>query len=531
MIRNRQGGRWRPPQRASAAALRASRFLRCAYCRPLRTLAIILMLILALSTIRLIFQLPSLKTGETAGWWPEIDGVEDGQGFSGCLPQYFPFCSPTNQTSAAREPMPVLLFAGVSHLTHGSFFAASLVQVALDLAIAVCVYGLACEVASRSTALLAVLLWALYLPAIGTEIGQVTGNLLAALCTTAGAYFFVRARRTGRAWEWLAAGGCFGLATLSRSALASIALILSLGLLIAALPMVTGFFRSVRGVLAIMIAFGVRALNLPLVRAPGTSLRRSLRPAVLFVLAFSVTISPWMVRNAVVFGRPVLGSTLTGYNLYRENSQLPTGHYLHFVAGTEADQAVASLFTRRTDLTGKETEAQMDAVYREEALRIIEAYPARYALLSLARLPMLWFNWTVPQGYGMSYGLHGYLYACQQALLLLAALWGTKYLRRQAWPLVGTVAAVTLVNMLVIGRLYLLFPVMPLVIILAAAGCAAIGRHRFHHVSVASLLYHSPNAHMLTTPDCRKPSQTWGARCATFRKPRCRAAIHQTEPS
>lgn len=367
--------------------------------------------------------------------------------------------------TAAREPAPVLLFAGVARLTHDSFRAAGLVQIALNLAIVFGVFMLTRELAGTRVALMAALLWALYFPTTRSEIGEVTGNLLAATCVTWGFFLFLRAQRKDRGWSWLGAGACLGVAVLSRSGVAIVALVLVLGLLIVALP-------------SLMRTFGPRVMTLPIVHVSISNLRQLLRSLALFVLAFGLTLCPWLVRNYVAFGRPVLGTTLTGYNLYRENSQLPIGSYLHFVAGSEANQAVASLLARRTDLTRRETEAQMDAVYRDEAIRIIKAYPGRYVLASLARAPMLWFDWSVPQAYGAGYGAGGYLIWCQQLLLLLAALRGTGHLRGRAWPLAGGVAAFTLLNMLVIGRLYLLIPVMPLIVALGATGCAATRQKR-----------------------------------------------------
>ncbi len=424
---------------------------------PLRILAFILVVAFFLAAPHFWVSPISLHAGETGNWWPIIDNVEDGRGYRGCFTSYFPFCGPANDVTAAREPAPVLLFAGVARLTRDSFRAAALIQILLNLAVTVGVFFLARELAkSTRVALLAALLWALYLPPNRTEIAQVTGNLLATACVTGGVFLFLRARRTGRAHDWLIAGTCLGIGALSRSALSVIPLVLALGSLVAILR--TAHISAAERL-------------------------RSLGVVALFVLAFGIVLCPWLVRNYVAFGRLVLGSTLTGYDLYRENSLLPTENYLHFVAGSGADAAVASLLARHTDLTGLETEAQMDTVYRDEALRIIETYPLRYMMLSLARLPMLWFDWTVPEAYGYPRYLSDYVLWCQQVLLLLTAVVGIGSLRWRAWSLAISVVAVTLLYMAVIGRLYLLIPVMPLVVTLGAIGCAHLWRKRHRIVS------------------------------------------------
>ena len=131
---------------------------------------------------------------------------------------------------------------------------------------------------------MAALLWSLYLPALQLIL-QVSGELAATLAVVWGVFFLVRARRTRRARDWLAVGCCVGLGALSRSAV--MVLVPALGL--------------------------VELLGSPV----GT--RSRWRGVALFGSFFLLTVSFWIVRNDAVFGRPVLGSTLSGYNLYRQN--------------------------------------------------------------------------------------------------------------------------------------------------------------------------------------------------------------------
>lgn len=235
---------------------------------PWRALILILLLALVLTVGHLRMSPISLTTGETDTWWPVVDSIEDGHGYAACFPGYFPFCGPTNRMTAAREPAPVLLFAGIAILTQDSFRTAAPVQVALNLAIVIGVYMLACELGETRTALLAALFWALYFPALRSEIGQVTGDLLAATCIIWGVFLFLRAQRTDRVACWLGAGACLGVATLSRSATAIVALVLALGMLIAGLYKARATLRSVLTSLRLVRALGSRVITLPLARAP-----------------------------------------------------------------------------------------------------------------------------------------------------------------------------------------------------------------------------------------------------------------------
>jgi len=75
-------------------------------------------------------------------------------------------------------------------------------------------------------------------------------------------------------------------------------------------------------------------------------------------VAIGITLLPWEARNYAAFGRPVVGTTLVGYNLFRHNYMLPTEDYLRFVGPSEAKLAIKALLARRTDLQGTDNEAQ-----------------------------------------------------------------------------------------------------------------------------------------------------------------------------
>ena len=184
--------------------------------------------------------------------------------------------------------------------------------------------------------------------------------------------------------------------------------------------------------------------------------------------------APWLIRNQLVFGRPVLGSSLIGYNLYRHNYMIDTRDYFRHVGGKEALAATQALLSRRTDLIGVENEAQMDLVYRDEALAQIRAHPVRYALLSAYRFLPLWFNWGYPEAYGNEPGGTDYAIMLLQGTLLILVLFGLYRTLWQTWPLWGSILAVSLIYMAVDSRLLYLTPVMPLVISLSAGGAMRV---------------------------------------------------------
>jgi hypothetical protein len=340
----------------------------------------------------------------------------------------------------------VLLIAMVASLTHQSVYAVVLAQLAINLLILLGIFCLAREWADARVALLAALLWAFYMPAI-EAVAEIGGDLLGTLGVTWGLYFFMRGRRTEHARDWLAAGVCVGFGALSRSAVLIVAPALMLGWILQQHPILH----------------------------PMRSQIARLRNPVLFAIAIGITLLPWEARNYAAFGRPVVGTTLVGYNLFRHNYMLPTENYLRFVGPSEAKLAIQALLARRTDLQGTENEVQMNAVYQDEAVRIIAANPLHYALLSGYRFLMLWFDWQVDEAYGLVANATDYFIMAEQLLLLVMVAVGLRKWQ-STWPLLVSIVALVLSYMMVAGRLRYALPVMPLTVSLGALGVAQVGQ-------------------------------------------------------
>ncbi len=395
---------------------------------------------LALGAGRLYTSPPSMEGDQTNTWWPASLHVANGEGFVDCLPIYFPFCGAGNQASAMREPLPVYLFAGVAAM-HGSLRTAGLVQLLLHLLVIIMVYLLAREWAGERIAGLAAGLWALYLPAL-VVLPQIAGDLLATLAVTTGLYCYLRAWRTGRMGHWAVAGLCMGVAVLSRSAL-----------LVTALPL---------GMAVVWLAY-----------RNGWRGARLLRPVAVFASAWCLVMLPWIVRNKVVFGQLVVGSTLTGYNILRHNDQVRDKRPYHYVNEEEARPVVYAALARHTELAGDENEAQVDRIYKAEGMAVIKANKVRYAGLAAYRILPLWFNHGVNEAYGKPVGLMDRVVALQQAMLLVLALVGCWRMPRRGWPLAMAVVVLCLAYLAIVARLRYVIPVMPVVVLFAAA---ALGR-------------------------------------------------------
>jgi 4-amino-4-deoxy-L-arabinose transferase-like glycosyltransferase len=258
---------------------------------PALVLLSILLFALVLGAIKLRIDPPSPEFNWENRWWQIALHVTRGEGYVSCKPDYFPFCGPGNQVTAMREPLPVLFFALVALVTNESLLAAAASIILINLATIVAVFYLTCELSNTRTGLLAAFLWACYLPPIRLFYSQISGDLFAALGITCGLLYFLRAQKSNQAREWVASGLLFGLAILSRSAVLIVVVALTVAL----------FFW-----------LGARARSSP------SSGLRWLSPVVLFTSAWVVVMAPWVIRNTIVFDRPVIGSTLSGYYLYRQ---------------------------------------------------------------------------------------------------------------------------------------------------------------------------------------------------------------------
>jgi 4-amino-4-deoxy-L-arabinose transferase-like glycosyltransferase len=382
---------------------------------------------------------PALNKGETTSWWSIALNLTRGFGYSLCNQYYFPFCDAAHSATAMREPAPVLLFAGVALLFKESLLAAGVTELILLIGIIVAVFFLTREWTGSSTAgLLSAILWVLY-PRSMPLISQVSGDLLAGLAVTFGILFTLRARKSDNIIDWLLAGLGLGIAVMSRSAMLMVAL-------------------------TVMAGLTIERWNLR------KNFRQWIRPSLLTFAVVLIVLTPWLIRTKLVFGRPLIGSSLVGYNIYRHNYMIGTNDYFRNVGNLEGWNAIQALVARRTDLLSSENEAQMDLVYRAEGLKIIAANPVHYVLLSGYRFFMLWFDWRVSEAFGYKMGITEYATVVLQAILLILAFIGLRNNLRQTWPLWASLIMVTMAYMAVDSRMHYTIPILPLVISLSAAG-------------------------------------------------------------
>lgn len=402
---------------------------------PANLFAALIVLTTALAAYRLASTPVELNKGQTDNYWPIANNVLDGKGYALCYPLYFPFCTEPRPT-AMREPVPVLLFAAASAITGRSLKATLLLEGVAYLATLVLLWRWVRRHHGERVALIACLGWATSLPVLQT-IPQLSGDLIGATVFMGAVTAFDRARRNGTWPRWALAGALLGLAALCRSVL-----------LFTVLPWAWYAWRS----------------------ATGGSRTTRTRIAAALVGALAVVLAPWVIRNALVFGRFWPGTSMNGYNLFRNSYQVFDHQPPHYVGASEAQVMLDNLLHRHPELRGDEGEAEMDRVYMAEGKLAVQENPLGFAKLVLYRFVPLWTNHGVPEQYGRVVTRFDRAMLVQQVVVLLLLVLGAFLHRAWAGPWLVTIAVQVVLYMLVVAQVRYLLPVLPLVMTLAALG-------------------------------------------------------------
>jgi 4-amino-4-deoxy-L-arabinose transferase-like glycosyltransferase len=393
-----------------------------------------------------------LEGGQTASWWAVITNVETGRGYKACADNYVPNCQHTNQDTAMREPIPVLLFALVGILSDNSVIAFQLVQILNFVGIMFGVFGLGRELSGIGAGLTAALLWTLYLPAVHLET-MITGDLLATLFATFGYLKFIHAVRRGWWSDWLLFGSLFALAVLSRSA--------------------TLILVGMLGVSYLVYILAPR-------RAANHIQIDWLRKAIASALVFALILSVWVIRNWLVFGSPIVGTTLPGYVFYRHNAIVAEDVPPHYVGPDEALELVRQLALKRPELIASDLpETEINKIFMDEAIKLVQEHPLSYARLYLYRFIPLWFNIGLREQYGEKMIVTDYVIIFQQAILLVLFLLGLRKRNTLLSLIIPSLVVSILIYLGIEGQLRYLIPISSEIIVVGSLGLLSVLRTRF----------------------------------------------------
>jgi len=317
-----------PSQAVPANPARAARWLA-----GILVLALALRLILFLSLVRT----PQAFLQSDAGSYDQLAANLVSRGVFSDLdrPPYTP--------DAFRTPLYPLFLAGIYWVAGRSYAAVVLVQCLLSLATVYLVYRLGRLVSGVTAGLAAALIAA-------CDAGQI---IHANLLLTETLYTFLLVSALLPLW-WLVSGGRLRLAVV-------VGLLLGLGTLC----------RPVAIYLPIALAAFVTL-------ALAASLRRRAAAAGLLLLAYGLTLAPWLARNWLTFDTPGLTS-IQGYNLLFFNA----GYLRAQLEHKTLEQADAELQTEVQPALAAagDNPFRQEAVYQSYGLSLIRQHPLLYARL------------------------------------------------------------------------------------------------------------------------------------------------------
>ena len=108
-----------------------------------------------------------------------------------------------------------------------------------------------------------------------------------------------------------------------------------------------------------------------------------------FVL-IGVILTPWTVRNYLIFGKPIYSADSIGYGLWRGHNESTRG-------SGETDQVPDSLQQKLLSLERNDRmERERERVFLREALAYIQTHPLREMSLALRKVLLFWvFEFTM----------------------------------------------------------------------------------------------------------------------------------------
>jgi 4-amino-4-deoxy-L-arabinose transferase-like glycosyltransferase len=198
---------------------------------------------------------------------------------------------------------------------------------------------------------------------------------------------------------------------------------------------------------------------------------------VLVLAALCAVMSPWWIRNSVVFGRFVATSLQVGASLYDGlNPQADGSSNMQPVEERVASLPHGFAMRGRPALQNAPHEYRLDRRLRLDAYLWATHHAGRAAQLAVTKLVRLWNIWpneTSMRSWWVRLGV-----ACSFMPVALLAVWAAWRWRRCGWPVALCVLPavyITLLHTIAVGSIRYRQPAMLALIVLAAAAVSAIG--------------------------------------------------------
>lgn len=371
-------------------------------------------------------------------WYAIAENVAAGRGF--VLDSFLTyFATPDGRLvpTAARGPVPILFLAAFVRLFNDPYYPILFVTWLLSAGTSLATYGIARRIAgSHSVALLTAVLTGVHLSGmyINTTFSYCSEPLFIVLLALA-VYCAYLAADGGLIWQAALSGLLLGVACLCRQT-------------VIVLP-----------VLYVLLFW----FSQP---------RRVIRLSCAAVLSFVVVQAPWVVRNQLALGQPIMTSTLGGYGLFMAGvaarERQPGRFDYEWPDTVQARGEMLQALAAAGKSLHTTNEVEFDAILNAAAKRIIAENREGYIRNSLFNSVVIFYRHYSGRG----------LYLVQNAFYYLFAAVGLATLCfRRRWPLV--VPPLLLVGYFVgihapfVPSYRYLFPATPFLFILTAQGLAS----------------------------------------------------------
>ncbi|MFQ5733450.1 MAG: ArnT family glycosyltransferase [Planctomycetaceae bacterium] len=192
-----------------------------------------------------------------------------------------------------------------------------------------------------------------------------------------------------------------------------------------------------------------------------------------------LVVSPWVVRNAVVFGRPIVMTTHGGYTLLLGNNPAFYDDVVRQPWGTTWSEERLARWKQTTSRTNGETESQHDhRLFRRAVANIADDLPGFAAACSL-RLRRFWNVLPLAEGTDTGRSLLAgiALFYAVQFLGLLVGLYRLRKAEWQRWwPLAALIVSFTAVHLVYWSNARMRAPLVPAIALLAMRGFLGTSR-------------------------------------------------------
>jgi 4-amino-4-deoxy-L-arabinose transferase-like glycosyltransferase len=352
--------------------------------------------------------------------------------------------------TAVRGPMGVYFFAAIIYMFGNNPWWIIVAQWLIDAGTAVVLFLIAIEIfQDRRVAVVASLLFAFYLPGLVFTFAAWSEPLFALLL--AGSTFsLLRALRGRSTWWYALSAALLGLAMMTRP--------------------VVQFYPLV---MVILLAWAL-----------DRQWSRIIPKVSVFLVAFAAVLSPWVIRNYLVFNTFIPGSSWSGPPFYEGNFALDQPDYLRQRSSGESGVALRKALEARFGSVNVPdngsyynaigvNEVEFDRIAFQEGLKLVHAHPGRYISLSIVRFFRLWFhhrfvNFVIMGGKLPKAWLVGVMNGALLGLAAAAFIWFRGQWLRQATLLIVLIAYNSAVYAATnaVGRYSV--PIMPYVMLFAA---------------------------------------------------------------